>query len=193
MLNGRNWINGISLKNPNIKAYLTAAYELLKTKKYEVIILESEKQVGGISKTINYKGNRMDLGGHRFFSKDERVNSFWREILEVQGKPSYDDKKLNIQKDFSKHGPNPEKEDKVFLIRNRVSRVYYCKKFFSYPISLSFNTIKNLESIGIELKSDNIEQIKVHDDEQNVLCTLEDREMIKYFLGEKRVWIILYF
>ena len=55
-------------------AGLTAAYELLKQKeKYDVTILEASNQVGGISKTINYKGNRMDLGGHRFFSKSKRV------------------------------------------------------------------------------------------------------------------------
>ena len=62
-------------------AGLTAAYELLnRSKDYEVIILEENNQVGGISKTINYKGNRMDLGGHRFFSKDKRVNDWWEKI-----------------------------------------------------------------------------------------------------------------
>ena len=126
-------------------AGLTAGYSLLKNSKdYEIIILDKDIQVGGISKTINYNGNRMDLGGHRFFTKDEKINELWQEILPIQGKPSYDDKKLNTQKPFVPNGPNPEKNDKVFLIRNRVSRIYYNKKFFSYPVSLSFNTIKNL-------------------------------------------------
>ena len=58
-------------------AGLTAAYELVKTKKFEVIVLEESNDVGGISKTINYKGNRMDIGGHRFFSKDKRVLDFF--------------------------------------------------------------------------------------------------------------------
>lgn len=126
-------------------AGLSASYTLLKNSNdYEVIIVDKDKQVGGISKTIKYNGNRMDLGGHRFFTKDDRINELWQEVLPVQGKPSYDDKKLDTKKDFVKGGPNPEKEDKVFLIRNRVSRIYYCKKFFSYPVSLSFDTIKNL-------------------------------------------------
>ncbi len=126
-------------------AGLTAGYELLKTNsKYEVIILESEKQVGGISKTINYKGNRMDLGGHRFFSKSERVNEFWKELMPTQGKDSFDDKKLKRVKSLSVGGPDPEKEDNVMLVRNRVSRIYYLKKFFDYPISLKFQTFYNM-------------------------------------------------
>lgn len=126
-------------------AGLTAGYYLLKSSKdYEVTILESSNQVGGISKTINYDGNRMDLGGHRFFTKDDRVNEIWQELMKVQGTGSYDDIKLDTKKEFCLDGPNPEKEDNVFLVRNRVSRIYYKKKFFDYPVNLSFNTIKNL-------------------------------------------------
>ena len=126
-------------------AGLTAGYYLLKNSKdYEVTIIEKDNNVGGISKTINYNGNRMDLGGHRFFTKEERINNIWKEILPVQGKESYDDLLLENNKVLADKGPNPEKEDKVFLIRNRVSRIYYSKKFFDYPVNLSFNTIKNL-------------------------------------------------
>ena len=126
-------------------AGLTAAYELLKKNNdYNVTIVESDKQVGGISKTVYYKGNRMDLGGHRFFSKDERVMNLWKEILPIQGKQSYDDKKLKREKTLSKGGPDPEKEDKVMLVRNRVSRIYYLKKFFDYPVSIKFETFKNM-------------------------------------------------
>jgi len=126
-------------------AGLTAGYYLLKNSNdYEVVIIEKDNQVGGISKTINYNGNRMDLGGHRFFTKDDKINEIWQEILPIQGKGSYDDLKLSTQKSFVKNGPNPEKEDKVFLIRNRVSRIFYNNKFFAYPVNLSFNTIKNL-------------------------------------------------
>ena len=126
-------------------AGLTAGYYLLKkNNKYDVVILEKDNQVGGISKTITYDGNRMDLGGHRFFTKDDRIRKIWIDVLPIQGKGSYDDIKLNTNKKFVKGGPNPEKQNNVFLIRNRVSRIYYCKKFFDYPINLSFNTIKNL-------------------------------------------------
>lgn len=126
-------------------AGLTAGYELLLQKeKYNVIILEADKQVGGISKTISYKGNKMDIGGHRFFSKDEKVNDFWEEILPLQGKPSFDDKKLGRIKELSPTGPNPEKEDKVMLVRDRVSRIYYLKKFFDYPITMKKETFQNM-------------------------------------------------
>ena len=51
-------------------AGLTAAYELLdRSTEYEVIVFEESAAIGGISRTVNYKGNRMDMGGHRFFSK----------------------------------------------------------------------------------------------------------------------------
>lgn len=130
-------------------AGLTAAYELLKnSQEYEVIILESSNQVGGISKTIEYHGNRMDLGGHRFFTKSPQVMNIWRELLPIQGKPAYDDKILNTEKNFLVNGADPFKTDDVFLIRNRVSRIYYLKKFFDYPITLSFKTIKNLGFIN---------------------------------------------
>ena len=126
-------------------AGLTAGYELLKENKdYEVIILEEDKQVGGISKTVRYNGNRMDIGGHRFFSKDESVMKFWEDLMPIQGEPSYDDKKLNREKPLEKNGPDPEKEDRVMLVRDRVSRIYYLKKFFDYPVSLKLETFTNM-------------------------------------------------
>ena len=127
-------------------AGLTAAYELLNKnkKEYEVIILEESQDIGGISKTINYKGNRMDIGGHRFFSKNEDVIKFWKDIMPIQGKDSFDDKKLGRKKELSKDGPDPEKNDIVMLLRNRISRIYYLKKFFEYPISMKKETFKNM-------------------------------------------------
>lgn len=126
-------------------AGLTAAYELLtRSKDYEVIILEETNAIGGISQTINHNGNRMDIGGHRFFSKDERVNEWWNNIMPLQGKGAYDDIKLGRIKPFAEDGPDPEQEDRVMLIRDRVSRIYYLKKFFDYPVSLKLQTLKNM-------------------------------------------------
>ena len=126
-------------------AGLTTAYSLLKmAPSVNVTIVEEELQVGGISKTIKYDNNCMDLGGHRFFSKSSEVNNIWKELLPIQAKPSFDDIKTSTTKDLPKNGPDPEKEDNVFLIRNRVSRIYYNKKFFDYPISLKFKVFKNL-------------------------------------------------
>ena len=126
-------------------AGLSCGYKLLKeSDKYDVTILECSKDIGGISKTVNYKGNRMDIGGHRFFSKSDEVNKFWNDIMPIQGKKSFDDKKLKRDKTLVKGGPDPEVEDNVMLVRNRISRIYYLKKFFDYPISLKWSTIKNL-------------------------------------------------
>lgn len=73
-------------------AGITAGCELLKNSdEYDVVILEQSDSIGGISRTVNHEGNRMDMGGHRFFSKDERVNRWWEEILKMQGSPSSDD------------------------------------------------------------------------------------------------------
>ena len=126
-------------------AGLTAAYELLKNdKKYEVVILEESNYIGGISKTVNYNGNRMDIGGHRFFSKDKRITDFWENLMPLQGKNSFDDDELEREKPLKKDGPNPNENDRVMLIRNRVSRIYYLKKFFDYPISLKKETFMNM-------------------------------------------------
>ena len=85
-------------------AGLTAAYELLKDKndQYDVKILEETNEIGGISRTVKYNGNRMDIGGHRFFSKDQKVMEFWKNLMPLQGEPSYDDKKLRKGKKTKK-------------------------------------------------------------------------------------------
>ena len=126
-------------------AGLTAGYELLKkSDKYDVVILEETNDIGGISKTVKYNGNRMDIGGHRFFSKDDRVMEFWKELLPIQGVNSFDDEKLGREKPLVAGGPNPNEQDEVMLIRQRISRIYYLKKFFDYPISMKVETFKNM-------------------------------------------------
>lgn len=103
-------------------AGITAANELLKDTKgeYDVTILEETERIGGISQTVRYNGNRMDIGGHRFFSKSDEVMNWWSELMPVQGKPSFDDKILGREKPLVENGPDPEKDDKVILVRDRV-------------------------------------------------------------------------
>lgn len=126
-------------------AGVTAAYELLKQNcGMEVIILEESASIGGISRTVRYNGNRMDIGGHRFFSKDKSVNDWWEKVMPKQGLPTYDDIKLGRKMTLKEGGPDPEKIDRVMLRRNRVSRIYYGRKFFDYPIKMNANTIKNM-------------------------------------------------
>lgn len=126
-------------------AGLTAAYELLKNNKdYQVTILEESDVIGGISRTVRFEGNRMDIGGHRFFSKDQKVMKWWRDMMPLQGDPAKDELLLNKIGKISEGGPNPEKEDRVMLVRRRVSRIYYRRKFFDYPISMKWQTIRNM-------------------------------------------------
>lgn len=126
-------------------AGLTAAYELLKnSSSYDVKILEESSYMGGISKTVNYKGNRMDMGGHRFFSKVPEVNDWWEKMMPSQGALPYDDKILDRNSPIILGNPDPDKTDRVMLKRNRLSRIFFNHKFFDYPVSLKFSTIKNM-------------------------------------------------
>ena len=125
-------------------AGLTAAYELLKNTDIHPIVLEASEFTGGISRTAQHNGNRMDLGGHRFFSKSDRVMRLWQEIMPIQGKPAKDDIILNSDKQYANTGKDPETDDDVMLIRRRVSRIFYLRKFFDYPISFKFATFANM-------------------------------------------------
>src|SRR5438309_4046970 len=139
-------------------AGLTAAYELLKRSDITPIILEKSGDIGGISKTINYKGNRMDIGGHRFFSKSDRVMNWWLNIMPVQ---KTEEETITIKYQNKSREINPEniypklsetdlcaetsaKSNKVMLIRKRLSRIYFLRKFFTYPIQLSLDTLRKL-------------------------------------------------
>ena len=130
-------------------AGLTAAYELLLKTDITPIIFETTDEIGGISKTVNYKGNRMDIGGHRFFSKSEKVTKWWLNVLPLQTKPAIDDIELGrpMHKTdiyISKKVIDPELMDNVMLVRERLSRIFFLRKFFSYPISMKLDTFVNL-------------------------------------------------
>ncbi len=124
-------------------AGLTAAYKLLKETDIKPIIYEESNVIGGISQTFEYKGNRMDIGGHRFFTKNDLVMDVWKELMKPQGAPALDEKLLNENKQYEGKA-DPEKEDDVFLTRRRVSRIYYLGKFFDYPISMKPRTFLNM-------------------------------------------------
>jgi len=161
-------------------AGLTAAYELLDKTDIKPIIYEKSNDIGGISKTINYKGNRIDIGGHRFFSKSELVMNWWMNILSLQGAPAKDDiavgREIPISKESIKHNigsaktktcpaPDPKLVDDVMLNRSRLSRIFFLRKFFNYPISLDYNTFSNLGikrtvKIGLSYIKTSVSQIK---------------------------------
>ena len=130
-------------------AGLTAALELLRQSDVMPVVFEADTQVGGISKTINYRGNRMDLGGHRFFSKSDWVMRWWQEILPVaqgeleeSGSPriSYQGESRNLTADRVALGNS----DAVMLMRRRLSRIFYRRQFFDYPLALNRGTFGKL-------------------------------------------------
>jgi len=171
-------------------AGLTAGLELLRRTDIQPILLEASEEIGGISRTIKYKGNRMDIGGHRFFSKSDRVMEWWVELMPPdvedtgsephgnQTEISYQGKKrvvavpahlheepvlrgagpidhhaAEVSEEEEESDPEdaeilvtvaPHDPDLVMLIRPRKSRIYYLRKFFDYPITLTGTTLKNL-------------------------------------------------
>ena len=131
-------------------AGLTAALELLRRTDIKPIVLEQTSVIGGISRTVNFKGNRIDIGGHRFFTKSRRVNEFWLGIFPRQCAPASDDIVLN-RRLFEPAGgdcaADPEKNDRVMLVRQRITRILSFDKFFDYPVTLSLKTLRGLGAL----------------------------------------------
>lgn len=156
-------------------AGITAAYELLKRTNIKPVIFESTSAIGGIAQTFNYKGNRIDIGGHRFFSKSERVMQWWFNILPPQGAPAADTEEKNHDVEYAvevlvdyicpeanngyqvsnyfpnnlsnskkRVAPDPEKEEQVMLHRPRLSRIFYQRNFFPYPLGITLSVAKKL-------------------------------------------------
>ena len=123
-------------------AGLTAAYELRrKSEDWRIVVLEESAEIGGLSRTVVHNGCHIDIGGHRFFSKSQRINDIWTQLMPMQGKPAKDDIILGRACRLSPGGPDPETDDHVMLSRRRVSRIYYLRHFFDYPITVKPATI----------------------------------------------------
>ena len=140
-------------------AGLTAAWELLARTDVRPIVLEPTAAIGGIARTHVHNGNRIDIGGHRFFSKSERVMKWWFSMLPPQGAPAADDLAQDHAVDLATEAvlrvlapevvssprvreergaaPDPEREDQVMLHRSRLSRIYFARHFFPYPLSIT--------------------------------------------------------
>ena len=128
-------------------AGLTAAYELLKRTDIKPTVLERSEYMGGIARTVEYKGNRIDLGGHRFFSKSDRVMNWWLQFLPLQASAAAQamarDQSATPAVDVPETR-DPEAVDLVMLVRQRRSRIYFLRRLFDYPISLTKDTIVKL-------------------------------------------------
>jgi protoporphyrinogen oxidase len=108
-------------------AGLTAAVEVQARTDGKPLILEMTGDIGGLSKTVEYKGNRLDIGGHRFFSKSDRVMEIWQKTLPLEG-----------SREAAAAGDN------VMLLRQRLSRILFLRELFDYPLRLSPGLLKKL-------------------------------------------------
>jgi protoporphyrinogen oxidase len=188
-------------------AGLTAAFELLARTDIRPLVFEATNMVGGIAQTANYKGNRIDIGGHRFFSKSSRVMDWWFNILPLQGAPAADTAECGHEIDYATNAvlrrfapeaveanearswtdpddggglavatrtmrytprstaavptsrvrelrraaPDPEVEDEVMLQRPRLSRIFYKRHFFPYPIGITLTVARRLGLLNTAL------------------------------------------
>ncbi|HYA17290.1 MAG TPA: NAD(P)/FAD-dependent oxidoreductase [Bryobacteraceae bacterium] len=178
-------------------AGLTAAFELLKRTDIQPIVLEKSAEIGGISRTVRYKGNRMDIGGHRFFSKSDRVMKWWMEVMPVEGPNGTENITYHHQTRQIAHrqGPSPASEDRVMLIRNRKSRIYFLRRFFDYPITLSADTLKKLGlirtvKIGVSYATSAASQRKPEKTLEDFLINRFGRELYLTFFKSytEKVW-----
>jgi protoporphyrinogen oxidase len=139
-------------------AGLTAAYELLTRTDIKPIILERSEYMGGLSRTVNFKGNRIDIGGHRFFSKSDRVMEWWlRQMpLQTNGQGAQSITYHGMSREIDAGSSNGEaraaKSGRVMLLRKRKSRIYFLRKFFDYPIRPTLDTLRKL-GVGLTIRA----------------------------------------
>jgi protoporphyrinogen oxidase len=181
-------------------AGLTAAFELVHRSEIQPIVLEKSEYMGGISRTVRYKNNRIDIGGHRFFSKSDRVMDWWMRVMPVEASNGNGSHNLAYQgqkRDFatSGTGPDPAQKDRVMLIRNRKSRIYFLRQFFDYPIQLSAETLKQLGiartiKIGISYSKSLIHQVKPENTLEQFLINRFGKELYLTFFKSytEKVW-----
>lgn len=155
--------------------------------------------IGGISKTINYKGNRIDIGGHRFFSKSDKVMDWWLKIFPIQDIKEtpeyYSNNKMRYNTDSNVKGFTTDSSDKVMLLRKRLSRIYFLRKFFNYPITLNLKTIINLGlwriiKISLSYFIVKIYPVKKENSLEDFFINRFGRELYKTFFKDytEKVW-----
>ena len=128
-------------------AGLTAALELQDAGCKNITVIEADHQVGGISRTVEHHGNRIDIGGHRFFSKSDWVMDWWRNLMPVAAPANPGDARELRYQGASTGLPAAsatESDDGVMLVRSRLSRIYFNKRFFDYPLKLNLDSMLKL-------------------------------------------------
>lgn len=178
-------------------AGLTAALEFLRHTDVIPIVVEATGMIGGISQTVNYRGNRIDIGGHRFFSRSDKVMNWWKDILPVQGAAARDYRLCGHEVFTSQEAgaPDPETTDRVMLVRNRLSRILFLRKFYDYPISLSANTVRNIGlarmgHIGISYLRSRCKPVRPERSLEDFIINRFGRELYLQFFKDytEKVW-----
>jgi len=180
-------------------AGLTAARELQRVGFTNVTIIEADAQVGGISRTVNYKGNRIDIGGHRFFSKSDWVMQWWANVLPVQTNTTTVTPNLCYQgqhrRDLPKGPIAADGDEEVMLVRNRLSRIYYNKHFFDYPLKLNLDALRKLGlkktiTFGLSYVFARLAPIKSEKSLQDFLINRFGNKLYRQFFKEytEKVW-----
>ena len=189
-------------------AGLTAALELCRRSSIRPIVLESSNRIGGLSCTIRYNGNRIDIGGHRFFSKSDRVMDWWTSLMPIEAADgdrefairyqnhertvSVAAKTANLKQAGTAVTDDP---DCVLLVRPRKSRIYFMRSFFDYPLSLSADTLRRLGLL--RMIRIGLSYMKAHLFQRHPEKTLEDflinrfgRELYRTFFKSytEKVW-----
>ena len=227
-------------------AGLTAGIEFLRRSDIVPTLLEASQEIGGISRTIRYKGYRMDIGGHRFFSKSDRVMQWWMDLMppdataagsdgvaapveiSYQGKkravtvPAYTPEEPplrglgplmgqheTVEADTADSDEEieegtvvetvlvepPVDPDLVMLIRPRRSRIYYLRRFFDYPITLTAQTLQNLGitrtvKVGTSYMLSRVKQVTPEKSLEDFLINRFGRELYLTFFKSytEKVW-----
>jgi protoporphyrinogen oxidase len=180
-------------------AGLTAAYELLERTDVRPIVLEKSQEFGGIARTVRYKNLRIDIGGHRFFSKSDRVMEWWMKVMPVEraGVESFAITYQRKTRDVTPavDAPDPDSADRVMLVRGRKSRIYFLRRFFEYPIQLTADTLKGLGAlrtvkIGLSYMKAMANQIKPEQTLEQFFINRFGRELYLTFFKSytEKVW-----
>jgi len=132
-------------------AGLTAAWELAEAGVRDIVVLEATRSIGGLSQSVEFKGNRIDIGGHRFFSKSDWVMNWWTRMLPLAASAGQDpgDRDMVLayqgkQRALGVTGTGKETDARVMLVRKRLSRIYFDGKFFDYPLKANVETVFKL-------------------------------------------------
>ena len=180
-------------------AGLTAALELQNAGVTNITVIEADRQVGGISRTVEHHGNRIDIGGHRFFSKSDWVMDWWRNLMPVAA-PAEGSGERELRYQGATRAGLPaftgsESDEAVMLLRNRLSRIYFNRQFFDYPLKLDPETLLKLGpwktfTFGLSYVAARLRPVRPEASLEDFLVNRFGRRLYRQFFKEytEKVW-----